>query len=153
MAQIYENYWKYTAAFTDLNGVEFINVLRACVNYYDKHDITKISYEDLQGAVDIVHPMDGPSIRKAINQLVKLGFLIPKMGGYHREALDYLKATNDNQRKNALSKLVYKSLMANATTLFASYITEYFITTSFLSFITALLKKLVFVQNGVTVKT
>ena len=37
--QIYENYWNYTAAFTDFNGTKFRNSLKTIVEYLDAHDL------------------------------------------------------------------------------------------------------------------
>ena len=38
MAQIYEQYWSYTAAFTDLFGSKAINTLKTCVDFLDEHE-------------------------------------------------------------------------------------------------------------------
>ena len=45
--QIYEDYWAYTAAWTDLNGDKFLNVLRCCINFFDAHDINTVKYNIL----------------------------------------------------------------------------------------------------------
>ena len=48
--QIYENYWNYTAAFTDFNGTKFRNSLKTIVEYLDAHDgsYTQRLYDELQ---------------------------------------------------------------------------------------------------------
>ena len=81
MAQIYEQYWSYTAAFTDLFGSKAINTLKTCVEFLDEHEgefFSKDTYEDLQYEIQSVLGIDLISIRKAINQFVKLGFLTPQ---------------------------------------------------------------------------
>lgn len=108
--QIYEEYWKYTAAWTDLNGVKFIEVLRCCVNYFDSHDIheyTSEQYDALQQEVRRVTQIGGTSVRKGINQMVKIGFLLPYLGGYVPEAKEYLNARTERRREAILSRTVY----------------------------------------------
>ena len=49
--QIYEQYWSYTAAFTDLFGTKAVTSLKICVDFLDVHanDLyTKELYEELQ---------------------------------------------------------------------------------------------------------
>lgn len=104
--QIYEPYWQYTAAKTDLNGKDFIDVMRACITYFDEN-FKNLSYEDLQLRISAVMGITMPSTRKMLNQLVKLGFLRPGMGGYRQEALEYVAAKTDRKRENILSKTVY----------------------------------------------
>lgn len=104
--QVYEQYWSYTAAKTDLNGAPFLGALQACIDYFDEqHD--PLDYEELQEKLVRIMGITAPSVRKMINQLVKLGFLIPNMGGYREEAKEYLKATTDRRRTALLSKIVY----------------------------------------------
>ena len=108
--QIYEEYWKYTAAWTDLNGGKFIDVLRCCVNYFDAHDIheyTPEQYEALQQEVRRVTQIGDTSVRKGINQMVKIGFLLPYLGGYVPEAREYLNARTERRREAILSRTVY----------------------------------------------
>ena len=109
--QIYEEYWSYTAAYTDTNGSNFISVLRECINYLDEHTpiiYSNDKYNELQNRVARLTGITLPSVRKAINQLVKLGFLRPYLEGYYPEAKDYILAKTDKKRQNILSKLVYK---------------------------------------------
>ena len=80
MAQIYEQYWSYTAAFTDLFGSKAINTLKTCIEFLDEHEgefFSKDTYENLQFEIQSVLGIDLISIRKAINQFVKLGFKFP----------------------------------------------------------------------------
>ena len=95
MAQIYEQYWSYTAAFTDLFGAKAVSTLKTCVDFLDNHSnkfFTKESYEDLQNDIQDILGIDLISIRKAINQFVKLGFLKPMLTGYQPEVIEFLNA-------------------------------------------------------------
>lgn len=111
MSQIYEQYWSYTAAFTDLFGAKAVSTLKTCVDFLDEHVgelFTKESYEELQNEIQDVLCIDLISIRKAINQFVKLGFLKPMLTGYQLEVLEFLQASSSAKRKNVMSKIVYK---------------------------------------------
>lgn len=113
--QIYEEYWSYTAAWTDLNGSKFLDCLRLCVNFIDKYEISSYDqklYDKLQAEVTEKFGFKGKdaalSARKGINQMVKIGFLKPYLGGYVPEAKQYLEAKTNIRRINILSKVVYK---------------------------------------------
>ncbi len=111
MAQIYEQYWSYTAAFTDLFGIKAINSLKTCVEFLDGRKgkyFTKESYENLQNEIQSVLGIDLISVRKAINQFVKLGFLKPMLAGYPSETLEFLNAPSSAKRKSIMSKIIYK---------------------------------------------
>ena len=121
--QIYENYWNYTAAFTDFNGTKFHNSLKTIVDYLDAHDgsYTQRLYDELQNNLQDKVPVTGKgwdaTQRKRINQLVKLGFIYPYLRGYPKETLDFLNASTDRKRKSILSKIVYlHANFLNATT-------------------------------------
>lgn len=112
--QIYEEYWSYTAAWTDLNGSKFLDCLRLCVNFIDKYEISSYDeklYDKLQAEVTEKFGFKGKdgalSARKGINQMVKIGFLKPYLGGYVPEAKQYLEAKTNVRRINILSKVVY----------------------------------------------
>lgn len=109
--QIYEQYWSYTAAFTDLFGTKAVTTLKICVDFLDRHrgDIyTKELYETLQTEIKDVLQIDYISIRKAVNQFVKLGFLKPLLSGYPIETKEFIAAPSNAKRKSILSKIVYK---------------------------------------------
>lgn len=109
--QLYEEYWSYTAAFTDLNGKHFLSVLKKCIEFFDKQDnntYTKEKYDNLQKEVTLVININSISVRKSINQLVKLGFLKPNLEGYVPEAVEYINSKTNRKRKNILSKIIYK---------------------------------------------
>ena len=110
--QIYEQYWRYTAAWTDIHGNNFIDGIKICVEYFKSHKVKKEysnkDYEKLQDAFCRHFGYDKESARKSINQFVKLGFVKPLMQGVYPEAFEYANAKNDSQRTVYLSKAVYK---------------------------------------------
>lgn len=112
--QIYEEYWKYTAAWTDTNGNKFITCLRTCVDFFDRNGVNIYKEEDYNrlqedviNAIGFVGDGADASARKGINQMVKLGFLKPNLQGYNPEAKLYVEALTDRRRANLLSKVVY----------------------------------------------
>lgn len=108
--QIYEDYWSYTAAWTDIHGTGFIGCLQVCVDFIDKHSITsyeKEIYSKLQSKVKTGIGISDASVRKGINQMVKLGFLKPYLQGYRSEAKEFLDAKTNKRRQSILSKVVY----------------------------------------------
>ena len=131
--EIYESYWKFTAAFTDIYGVKFNHCLSVIVNYIDEHheeialvDHTEKAfkasnlYKNLQEKIVVMMDYKGKdgslSARKAINMFVKIGFIEPFLGGYHRLVKKYLRAS-DEQKQILFSKIFYeKSSLASGTT-------------------------------------
>ena len=110
--QVYEEYWKYTAEYTELDGSRFLTVLRSCIDFLDNQKdsrYSEIKYEQLQNSVCVTTGITLLSARKAINQLVKLGFLKPLLQGYVAEAKEYLEAKTARKRQSLLSKIVYSN--------------------------------------------
>lgn len=108
--QVYEEYWSYTAAWTNINGNKFVSCLKACIDFFDHHNVDyydSYHYAALQQEVAIATGIEGVSVRKGINQMVKLGFLKPHLLGYWPEAKDFIAAKTDKRRENILSKVVY----------------------------------------------
>lgn len=109
--QIYEEYWSYTAAFTDMDGPKFLAILKCCLDFFDNQSdslYSETKYERLQNSVCSSIKITPPSARKAINQLVKLGFLKPYLQGYVAEAKEYMEAKTKLKRQCLLSKIVYR---------------------------------------------
>ncbi len=117
--QIYENYWAFTNAFTDYNSDKFCAVLKECLNFIDinrNQGYSNDLYNRLQISVqqnptlfnqEAGNPLNLASIRKAINQLVKMGFIEPFLSGYPSLSRDYVNARTDRKRQTLLSKIVY----------------------------------------------
>jgi len=112
VGQVYEQYWRYTAAWTDIHGSKFIDGMKICVEFFMTHRVKKEysnkDYEKLQDAFCEHFGYDKESARKSINQFVKLGFIKPLMQGLYSESLEFVNAKNDSQRTISLSKAVYK---------------------------------------------
>lgn len=109
--QVYEEYWKYTAAMTDYDGEKFRNALQTCMEFFDEHPACTFeqdAYTELQEWLVDTLNITQVSVRKAINQLVKLGFLRPYMRGYVPEAVEFLNAKTERKRHSLLSKIVYQ---------------------------------------------
>ena len=131
--EVYENYWKFTAAFTDIYGTKFNHCLNVIVNYIDEHRDALIAnanssedfsssylYKNLQQK--IVEMMDYKrsdgtlSARKAINLFVKIGFIKPFLVGYHPLVKRFINAS-DEQKRILYSKIFYESSsLASGTT-------------------------------------
>jgi hypothetical protein len=70
----YEEYWRLTNAFTDYNEVGFINTLRICIEFINKHKDEKYSAlknTNLQEEVDTCLGY-APEIEKNQEKLIKL---------------------------------------------------------------------------------
>lgn len=123
--EVYEDYWKFTAAFTDIYGIKFNHCLNVIVNYIDEHHDALIAnadgsgdfassnlYKNLQAL--IVQMMDykgsdgALSARKAINLYVKIGFVKPFLVGYHPLVKKFILA-KDEQKRIIYSKIFYES--------------------------------------------
>lgn len=108
--QNYEEYWSLTNAFTDYNGDKFLRTLAICVAFIDKYNAEAYSpdkYTRLQLKIKQHLNIDLISIRKAINQLVKMGFINSFLISYNQNTIDYLSAKTNTKRNSLLSKIVY----------------------------------------------
>ena len=115
--QNYEEYWKLTVEFTDINEDKFIGTLQIIVNFIDKNlgiDYSPKLYKDLQIEVYNKYPkVDYGSIRKSINQFVKLGFIDFQLKSYHINTKEFLDAKTDRKRKSIFSKIFYTNSSFN----------------------------------------
>jgi putative restriction endonuclease len=108
--QNYEEYWSLTNAFTDYNGDKFLSTLEICIDFIDefKDDIyTPEKYTSLQVRIQASLGIELISVRKAINQLVKMGFINSFLASYQNESRQYLLAKSNRKRSTLLSKIVY----------------------------------------------
>lgn len=77
--QQYDSYWKLTVEYSDINGTLFNNVLDLIVKFIDNHrlssvDCTSELNKKLQKIINTMNPKkDMGSVRKSINQFIKLG--------------------------------------------------------------------------------
>jgi putative restriction endonuclease len=112
----YEKYWSLTNAFTDYNGDGFLTTLKICIEFIDEFKIEKYSdekYSRLQIRIEKKLKINIISVRKAINQLVKMGFLNSFLVSYNPDSLEYLKAKTNRKRQSLLSKIVYSNSSFN----------------------------------------
>jgi putative restriction endonuclease len=108
--QNYEEYWSLTNAFTDYNGDKFLATLKICIDFIDEFKSEMYSpekYTRLQLRIQEVIGIELISIRKAINQLVKMGFINSFLASYQKESIEYLNARTNRKRNTILSKIVY----------------------------------------------
>ena len=117
--QIYEKYWELTNEFTDYNNVRFCTVLEICLNFIDNHknqSYTNDLYNELQTKIQqnpvMISTKTGQyknlaSVRKSINQLIKMGFIEPFLSGYTPLSREYMQAKTNQKRRILLSKIVY----------------------------------------------
>jgi hypothetical protein len=120
--QIYEDYWSLTLAYTNYNGEKFLKTLEICIEFIDEFKPIHYSeavYKVLNDRILASIPKYGSdpdaSTRKAINQLVKLGFIESLLTGYHINAKDYLNARTNKRRQTLLSKIVYSNSKFNSS--------------------------------------
>ncbi|HET8828949.1 MAG TPA: HNH endonuclease [Pelobium sp.] len=115
--QNYEYYWKLTNAFTEYTiDSLFFKTLKICVEFIDKNKeevYSKEKYKKLQNDINKVLPKHETSIRKSINQLVKMGFIQPFLISYHPLAKDFLNSKSNKKAETLLSKIVYSNASLN----------------------------------------
>lgn len=114
--QKYEKYWGITLAYTDIHGEKFNNSLEAIVNFIDVNDTSEYTstlYNDLQTEVGKVNGLKDISLRKSINQFVKLGFINFELKSYHPLCKLYLITKIKLQQKTIFSKIVYENSSLN----------------------------------------
>lgn len=119
--QKYEKYWSLTLAYTDIHSSKFGNTLKAIVEFINQNTSRAIDdefYDDLQRYVSCSNGLEKTSLRKSINQFVKLGF-INNLKSYNRETIDFLNAKTKKKRQTIFSEIVYKY------STFSSSITKY----------------------------
>lgn len=132
--EIYEDYWKFTAALTDIYGSKFKNALSVIVNFIDKNKIVLQEnaeednnfnalplYKNLQEMLAEMMNFKGSdatlSARKLINLYVKIGFVYPFLVGYHPLVKQFLRADSKEKKKTIFSKIFYENAsLASGTT-------------------------------------
>jgi len=116
--QNYEDYWKLTVEYTDINGEKFLGTLKIIVDFIDNNDLSKYTekkYEELQQLVNSAYPKeDMASVRKSINQFVKLGFINYQLKSYHESTKEFLEAKTKRKRRSFFSKIVYSNSSFNS---------------------------------------
>jgi len=116
MSQKYEDYWKITLEYSDINGERFIGTLKIIVEFIDKHKgkFSSELFTKLQEKVNETYPkVDMASVRKSINQFVKLGFINFHLMSYHEDVPAFLEARTIRRRNSVFSKIVYTNSSFN----------------------------------------
>lgn len=114
--QKYEEYWKLTLEYTDFKSDSFNKTLDLIVKYIDKYNgkITSAEYREMQDALNVITPKsDKGSIRKAINQFLKLGFINNGMKSYHKKTKEFLKEKDISRKKRIYSEILYDNASFN----------------------------------------
>lgn len=124
--EVYENYWKFTAAHLDIFGTKFNNCLNIIVRFIDERkseleENANISsnfedselYKQLQQQIVDISGFKGKnpavSSRKVINQFVKIGFVYPLLVGYHPLVKSFILETNKDKKRIIFSKIFYEN--------------------------------------------
>ena len=116
--QVYEDYWTITLSYTDIYGEKFNNSLKMILDFIDFFKITTDTfsselYNKLQQKLNDVYHLNEISIRKIINQFVRLGFVNCKLAGYHPDARKFLKAKTNEEKRILFSKIIYQNASLN----------------------------------------
>jgi len=118
-SQNYEDYWKLTVEYSDINGEKFCGTLKTIIDFIDSNDLSQYSsekYEQLQEEINCIYPkVDMGSVRKSINQFVKLGFINYQLKSYHEATKEFLEAKTNRKRKSIFSKIVYSNSSFNSS--------------------------------------
>ncbi len=117
MTQQYEDYWKITLEYSDINGERFRGTLKIIVDFINRNTGEPFStklFNELQGEVNQTYPkVDMASVRKSINQFIKLGFVNFHLESYHEDTLAFLEANTNRRRHSIFSKIVYTNSSFN----------------------------------------
>ena len=136
--QQYDEYWKLTVEYTDIFGAPFNNTLKVIVKFIDdniekinnidiekyksKNKEEKSKFQDLYGELQsiiftIYEKEDFGSIRKSINQFVKLGFISPYLKGYHKLTKKFLNISSSDKemKKSVFSEIFYDNASFNSS--------------------------------------
>ena len=113
--QKYEKYWSITLEYTDFTSDKFNLTLKTIVNFIEeKVTITSVEYDELQKILNTLTPKkDMASIRKAINQFLKLGFINNKMESYHIKTKQFLNEKDISRKKRIYSEIMYDNASFN----------------------------------------
>lgn len=117
MVQTYEKYWSITLAYSDIHGQNFIGVLRKIRDFIDNNSgqYSEIVYNKLQDSVVEHTRIQRVSVRKAINQFVKLGFVEPYLTRYAPQTNEFLNAVTNKRREAIFSHVVYNNSSFNSS--------------------------------------
>lgn len=113
--QQYDNYWKLTVEYDEIHGEYFDKVLRKIVEFIDREDLihkkcTPELNRKLQEEVNEINPKaDMASVRKSINQFIKLGFIYPGYSGYNSMTKRYLNTRDKRDKELIFTQIFYEN--------------------------------------------
>lgn len=119
--QQYDSYWKLTVEYSDIHGTLFSNVLNIIVKFIDDHNLEKVDCtiglnKKLQSIIYAINPkVDMGSVRKSINQFIKLGFVKPGYKGYHPLTKEFLSCKDKKERELIFTQIFYENASLNSS--------------------------------------
>ncbi len=115
--QQYEKYWKVTLAYTDIYDEKFRRTLEIIRDFIDTESTNTLTerYVELQNIIHDVFPIQHISIRKSINQFIKLGFVSTGLKSYHININEFLNAKSSARKRTLFSKIVYENSSLNSS--------------------------------------
>lgn len=119
--QKYDSYWKLTVEYSDIHGTLFANVLHLIVKFIDDHNLSHVACttelnKNLQNIVNDINPKeDMGSVRKSINQFIKLGFVNPGYKNYHPLTKKFLACKDEKERELIFTQIFYECGSLNSS--------------------------------------
>lgn len=119
--QQYDEYWKLTVEYDDIHGEYFNKVLKIIVDFIDDENLkedkcTPVLNAKLQRQVNELNPKANmASVRKSINQFIKLGFVYPKYKGYHELTKRYLNTEDERDKELLFTQIFYENASLNSS--------------------------------------
>lgn len=109
-----EFYWELTLAHSDFTGELFNGYLEKIVTFIDENGVAiaanpSAAYNELQSQLIDTYRINDASVRKAINQFVKLGFIHTGLAGYHEDTKAFLAESDPDKKMTLFSKVVYSN--------------------------------------------
>ncbi len=113
--QKYEKYWALALEYEKFDDNKFNLTLKTIIDFIDENPIiTSTEYKKLQNILNILTPKKNmASIRKAINQFLKLGFINNKMESYHIKTKQFLNEKDISRKKRIYSEIMYDNASFN----------------------------------------
>ncbi len=118
MSQQYENYWKITLGYSDIYGTNFNKCLAVILAFIDAERATPYSkekYQKLQDRIQNIFGGNAITVRKRINQYIKLGFVRSKLIAYHPAAKTFFNEQDRSKKRSLFSKIVYSHSSFNSS--------------------------------------
>ena len=115
----YEYYWKLTLEYSDIHSEQYNDTLKMIIKFIDERNGRQLEpgdYTNLQEEINLIfNKADMASIRKSINQFVKLGFVKPYLIGYHSSAKQFCTEENKEKKRSIFSEILYSSASFNSS--------------------------------------